>query len=160
MYNDTLGKIHFWITFIGAYSIFLPLHYLGFLGVPRRYFEMGETTFIPESAQTLNAFVTVVTVIVGVAQILFLYNMARSTIKGKISERNPWKATSLEWQTADFPPSHGNFGKALPVVYRWAYAFGVPGHKEDFIPQNEPPVGASAETGDDGVPGGAAQPAE
>ena len=160
MINVTLGKIHFWITFIGAYSIFLPLHYLGFLGVPRRYFEMGDTTFIPESAQTLNAFVTVLTVIVGIAQLIFLYNMARSALKGKAAERNPWRATSLEWQTADFPPGHGNFGDKLPVVYRWAYAYGVPGHEEDFVPQNHPPIGTPAESGGDSVPGGAAQPAE
>jgi cytochrome c oxidase subunit 1 len=160
MYNESLARLHFWVTFLGAYLIFLPLHYLGFLGVPRRYFEMGDTSFIPESAQDLNAFVTVVTVIVGIAQLIFLFNMARSAFKGRIAERNPWKATTLEWQTADFPPGHGNFGKELPVVYRWAYAFGVPGHDEDFIPQNQPPLGAPAETAGDGVPGGAAQPAE
>jgi cytochrome c oxidase subunit 1 len=160
MYNDALGKIHFWVTFLGAYAIFLPLHYLGFLGVPRLYFEMGETSFIPDSAQTLNAFITVVTIIVGIAQIIFFYNMARSAMKGKAAERNPWRAASLEWQTADYPPGHGNFGDKLPVVYRWAYAYGVPGHAEDFVPQNQPPAGTPADTGGEGVPDGAPQPAE
>jgi cytochrome c oxidase subunit 1 len=139
MFNVTLGKIHFWLTFLGAYLIFLPLHYLGFLGVPRRYFEMGDTSFIPESAQDLNAFVTVVTVIVGLAQLIFFYNMAKSAWSGPASERNPWGATTLEWQSADWPPGHGNFGKELPVVYRWAYAYSVPGYEKDFVPQNEPP---------------------
>ncbi len=137
--NHGMGLFHFWITFIGAYAIFLPLHYLGFLGVPRRYFEMGETTFIPESAQTLNAFVTVVVLIVGVAQLVFLYNLFRSASKGKDAGHNPWKACSLEWQTPDVPPGHGNFGDDLPLVYRWAYDYGVPGAEEDFIPQNVAP---------------------
>ncbi|MDA1089510.1 MAG: cbb3-type cytochrome c oxidase subunit I [Proteobacteria bacterium] len=136
MMDETLGKIHFWVTFLGAYLIFLPMHYLGFLGVPRRYFEMGETNFIPASAQSLSAFITVVTVIVGVAQIVFFYNLFKSMKSGEIAEKNPWKAASLEWQTPDQPPGHGNFGAELPVVYRWAYAYGVPGAKEDFVPQN------------------------
>jgi cytochrome c oxidase subunit 1 len=139
MWHKGMGLFHFWITFLGAYTIFLPIHYLGFLGVPRRYFEMGETTFIPDSAQSLNAFITVVVLIVGFAQIIFFYNMIRSMTKGEKAERNPWKATSLEWQTAEVPPGHGNFGPDLPLVYRWAYDFGVPGAKDDFIPQNIPP---------------------
>jgi cytochrome c oxidase subunit 1 len=136
MWHKGMALFHFWVTFIGAYTIFLPIHYLGFLGVPRRYFEMGETTFIPESAQTLNAFITVVVLIVGFAQIVFFYNMVRSMTKGEKAERNPWKATSLEWQTPEVPPGHGNFGPDLPLVYRWAYDFGVPGVKDDYVPQN------------------------
>ncbi|MEE8608621.1 MAG: cbb3-type cytochrome c oxidase subunit I, partial [Nitrospiraceae bacterium] len=139
MLNEALGQFHFWVTFIGAYTIFLPLHYLGFLGVPRRYFEMGDTSFIPESAQTLNAFVTVVALIVGFAQLVFIFNLVRSLFKGKPAGSNPWKACSLEWQTPEVPPAHGNFGKELPVVYRWAYDYGVPGVAEDFIPQDIPP---------------------
>ncbi len=138
MLDEKMGKFHFWVTFIGTYTIFLPLHYLGILGVPRRYFEMGDTSFIPDSAQDLNAFVTVAALIVGFAQLVFLYNLFRSLRHGKISERNPWKAASLEWQTAAYPPGHGNFGEHLPVVYRWAYDYGVPGAPDDFIPQNVP----------------------
>ena len=160
MLNQTLGLIHFWVTFIGAYTIFLPLHYLGFLGVPRRYFEMGETGFIPDSAQTLNAFVTVVALIVGFTQIVFLFNMVWSLSKGKLAGRNPWRATTLEWQTAEVPPGHGNFGPALPLVYRWAYAYSVPGHAEDFIPQNAPPTGAHEGGETYSGPGHAVQPAE
>ena len=148
MYNNTLAKFHFWITFLGAYSIFLPLHYLGFLGVPRRYFELDGLEFIPDSVQSLNAFVTVITLIVGFAQIVFFYNMFTSVRSGKKSERNPWKAASLEWQTPEVPPGHGNFGKDLPLVYRWPYDYSVPGAKEDFLPQNMSPEeagGAKAE---------------
>ena len=139
MLHEGMGQFHFWVTFVGAYSIFLPLHYLGFLGVPRRYFEMGETNFIPESVQDLNAFVTVVALTVGFAQMVFFYNLFWSYRKGKEAGHNPWKATSLEWQTSSVPPGHGNFGEELPVVYRWAYAYSVPGADKDYLPQNLPP---------------------
>ena len=138
MMHEGMGQFHFWVTFIGAYTIFLPLHYLGFLGVPRRYFEMGETNFIPESAQDLNAFITVVALTVGMAQIVFFINLFWSLKNGKKAGHNPWKACSLEWHTAQVPPGHGNFDD-LPVVYRWAYDYGVPGVEEDFIPQHVPP---------------------
>ena len=137
--NVPLGHVHFWITFVGAYLIFFPMHYLGFLGVPRRYFDVTDTDFIPESAMALNAFITVVALIVGFAQVVFLFNLAWSTFKGKPAGHNPWRATTLEWQTPDLPPGHGNWGAELPVVYRWAYAYSVPGADQDFVPQNMPP---------------------
>ena len=87
----------------------------------------------------MNAFVTVVTLMVGAAQLLFFYNVGRTLLKGKVSERNPWKATTLEWQTPDFPPGHGNFGKELPVVHRWAYEYSVPGVAQDYVPQDMDP---------------------
>ena len=138
MYNETLGKWHFWLTFLGTYAIYLPMHYLGFLGVPRRYFMMGETEFMPESAFTLNQSITISALIVGVVQLLFFYNIIVSMKKGKPAGPNPWKATTLEWQTPDTPPKHGNWGPELPVVYRWAYDYSVPGYPDDFIPQNVP----------------------
>ncbi len=139
MLNETLGKFHFWVTFLGAYTIFLPIHYLGFLGVPRRYFELGDTSFIPASVASLNAFITVAALIVGFAQMVFIFNLAWSAYKGRKAERNPWRATTLEWQTPEMPPGHGNFGETLPLVYRWAYDYGVPGAEDDFVPQNVPP---------------------
>ena len=139
MLHDGMGKFHFWVTFLGSYAIYLPMHYLGFLGVPRRYFALGNTYFIPESAQSLNAAITVAALIVGSVQIVFLYNLVWSYFKGKPSGSNPWEATTLEWQTEHTPPTHGNFGAELPVVYRWAYDYSVPGAGKDFIPQNEPP---------------------
>ncbi len=143
MLDDTLGKIHFWLTFVGSYCIFLPMYYLGLLGVPRRYFATAGTDFIPESVQALNAGITITALIVGVFQIVFLYNLVWSYFKGKPSGSNPWEATTLEWQTADIPPQHGNFGPQLPVVYRWAYDYSVPGAERDFIPQNQPPAQGS-----------------
>ncbi len=160
MLNETLGKFHFWVTFLGAYLIYFPMHYLGFLGVPRRYFEMGETDFIPQSAQTLNEFITVVALIVGFAQLVFLFNLVWSAYKGRVSGRNPWRATTLEWQTPDFPPRHGNWGPTQPVVYRWAYDYSVPGADQDFLPQNLAPDQVTADNRHKDLPDGAVQPAE
>jgi cytochrome c oxidase subunit 1 len=138
MLDTTLGKIHFWVTFLGAYLIFFPMHYLGLLGVPRRYFEMGETAFVPPSAATLNVFITITALVVGAAQMLFLFNLAWSLRHGRAAGGNPWRATTLEWQTPETPPAHGNWGAERPTVYRWAYDYSVPGAAEDFLPQNQP----------------------
>jgi cytochrome c oxidase subunit I len=140
MMNERLGQLHFWVTFLGAYMIYFPMHYLGFIGVPRRYYELGETAFVPPSAATLNIFITVAALVVGAAQIVFFFNLIWSLFKGKPSGPNPWGGTSLEWQTPETPPGHGNWGKELPIVYRWAYDYSVPGADKDFIPQNEPPA--------------------
>ena len=137
--HEGMGKFHFWVTFLGSYLIYFPMHYLGFVGVPRRYYEMYESPYITASTIPLNQFITVAALAVGLTQLLFLYNIITSAKLGKKAERNPWGACSLEWQTPDVPATHGNFGKELPVVYRWAYDFSVPGAKEDFIPQNVPP---------------------
>nr|WP_306264265.1 cbb3-type cytochrome c oxidase subunit I [Pararhizobium sp. IMCC3301] len=138
MLNETMGQIHFWVTFIGTYLIFFPMHYVGLVGVPRRYPEIGDTAFVPDSVATLNAFITVAALVVGAAQIMFLYNIIWSTRAGKPSGGNPWRATSLEWQTPETPPRHGNWGDDLPLVYRWAYDYSVPGAPEDFIAQDDP----------------------
>ena len=139
MLNETLGKIHFWITFVGSYAIYFPMHYQGFIGVPRRYFEIYDSPYIETSTMGLNVFITVAALIVGAAQLLFIYNLISSARLGKKAERNPWKANSLEWQTPEMPPAHGNWGKEMPKVYRWPYDYSVPGAKEDYIPQNVAP---------------------
>lgn len=136
MLNDTWGHIHFWFTFIGTYLIYFPMHYLGFIGMPRRYHAYDGYEFIPDSAQDLNVFITVSALMVGVAQFIFLYNLYSSYKHGKPAGHNPWNAASLEWQTPDTPPIHGNWGNKLPVVYRWSYDYSVPDLDKDFIPQN------------------------
>jgi cytochrome c oxidase subunit 1 len=138
MFNVTLGKIHFWATFFGTYAIYLPMHYIGLLGVPRRYYAIGTTDFIPESAQALNANITLAAIWVALFQLVFLVNIIWSLWKGKKSDPNPWEATTLEWFTHEHPPGHGNWGPELPTVYRWAYEYSVPGVKQDFVPQNMP----------------------
>ncbi|CAN7457119.1 cytochrome c oxidase subunit I [Rhizobium sp. LjRoot258] len=140
MLDEVLGRIHFWVTFIGAYAIFFPMHYVGLVGVPRRYFELGDTVFIPPSVHTLNMFISVAALVVGAAQLVFLFNLVWSLFRGRDAGGNPWRATTLEWQTPQTPPAHGNWGKDPPIVYRWAYDYSVPGAAEDFIPQNQPPT--------------------
>ncbi|WP_230427139.1 cytochrome c oxidase subunit I [Collimonas humicola] len=146
MLHDGLGKLHFWVTFLGTYAIFFPMHYLGILGMPRRYYVFEGYKFIPDSAQTMNAFITVVALIVATAQLIFIFNMVWSVFHGKRASANPWRAASLEWQTPQTPPGHGNWGPHLPVVYRGAYTYSVPGAQEDFIAQNAPPVPGDAES--------------
>jgi cytochrome c oxidase subunit 1 len=140
MLNDTLGRIHFWITFLGTYAIYLPMYYLGILGVPRRYYAYSDAIkFIPPSVHTMNKWITISALFVAAVQLVFLFNLIWSFFKGKPAGGNPWRATTLEWQTQHTPPRHGNWGERLPVVYRWAYDYSVPGAKEDFVPQNVPP---------------------
>lgn len=138
MWNETLGKLHFWITFLGVYAIFLPMHYLGILGVPRRYYALGETGFIPPSVHLANEWISIAALIVFAAQGLFFFNMIWSFFRGPRADPNPWGAASLEWQTPQTPPDHGNWGPTLPTVYRWPYDYSVPGAPRDFIPQTEP----------------------
>ena len=150
MLNDTIGRTHFWITFLGTYAIYFPMHYLGFVGVPRRYYSFEGLEFIPESAYDLNRFITIAALIVGAAQLLFLFNLAWSLRYGRKAGTNPWRAASLEWQTPQTPPKHGNWGPTLPVVHRWAYDYNVPGAEADFVPQTVPQDGAAP-------PGGVAE---
>ena len=145
MLNDTLGKLHFWITFLGTYAIFFPMHYLGLLGMPRRYYTFEHYDFIPPSAHALNTVISIIALIVASSQLIFVANLIWSAFRGKQADSNPWRAASLEWQTPQTPPVHGNWGPHLPVAYRWAYAYSMPGAAQDFIPQNAPPGTGGAE---------------
>jgi cytochrome c oxidase subunit 1 len=136
MLHTGLGKLHFWGTFLGTYMIYFPMHYLGVLGVPRRYFAYENYDFIPDSAKDLNAMISVMAIFVALVQLIFLYNLVWSLFKGKPAGDNPWEATSLEWQTETTPPGHGNWGKHIPICHRWAYDYSVPGYEQDFLPQN------------------------
>lgn len=135
--NETLGYIHFFITFIGAYLIFWPMHYEGLAGMPRRYYSYdGWESF--KQFEHLNTFISVCAIIVFFAQLLFVFNFFVSMVKGKkVTEKNPWKATTLEW-TTPIVPGHGNWEGAIPEVYRWAYEYKEDGNGNDFIPQTVP----------------------
>lgn len=137
MLNEAMGQIHFWVTFIGAYAVFFPMHYVGLVGVPRRYFEIGEPAFLTAPVDGLNAFISSAALIVGAVQVLFLFNIFWSLRRGRAAGGNPWRAASLEWHTPETPPRHGNWDE-LPNVYRWAYDYSVPGAPEDYIAQNDP----------------------
>jgi cytochrome c oxidase subunit 1 len=135
MLNETLGKLHFWVTFVGAYAIFFPMFLMGILGVPRRYFDFNALQYLPPQTSALNIAITVAALTVGAVQLIFLGNLIWSALWGKRAEANPWGATTLEWQTPTTPPPHGNWGAQTPTVYRWAYDYSVPGAERDFIPR-------------------------
>ncbi len=141
--NNTLGYIHFWITFASAYLVFFPMHFMGIAGVPRRYYQF---TLLPEFGvwMDVNVLITVAAIIGGLAQVLFLYNFFSSIFRGKKSPQNPWKSNTLEW-TAPVERIHGNWPGEIPTVYRWPYDYSRPDSEEDFIPQNVPDEGQTAE---------------
>ncbi|MFZ3340631.1 MAG: cbb3-type cytochrome c oxidase subunit I [Terriglobales bacterium] len=135
MMNDTLGKIHFWLTFVGAYCIFMPFHYLGFASNVRRY-----QAFVDDYLQPLipvHRFITVAALATGAVQLIFLYNLIHSRFWGKPAPDNPWEATSLEWSTTS-PPPFDNFGGKLPVVYHDPYQYGIEGSTGDYLMQTDP----------------------
>ena len=138
MLDERMGHVHFLTTFVGAYAIFFPMHYVGLVGVPRRYFELGDASFVPAGLDTLNAFISLAAFAVGAAQLLFLFNLGWSLRCGREAGGNPWRAASLEWQTPHTPPRHGNWGDRLPVVYRWPYDYSVPGAPSDVLAQTDP----------------------
>ena len=139
--NETLGKIHFWLSFVGVYCVFFPMHILGIGGQMRRLYDPTHYEFL-KPQQGLNVFISISAFLLFATQLIFLVNFFVSIYAGKkTSDRNPWGATTLEWTTPT-PTGHGNWEGELPVVYRWAFDFSVPGEKEDFIPQNVAPVTA------------------
>jgi cytochrome c oxidase subunit 1 len=145
MMNETLGKWHFILTFVGVYCIFMPMHYLGLSGNVRRYSTF--TVDYMKGSVPLHRFITVAALFTGVVQLIFFYNLFRSRFRGQIATENPWEATSLEWTTSS-PPPHDNFGGRLPVVYHGPNEYGVEGKDGDYIMQNspepQPPASVSA----------------
>jgi cytochrome c oxidase subunit 1 len=142
--NETLGKIHFWGTIIGAYAVFWPMHYIGMAGVPRRYYSFDGFDAFRHFAD-MNKFITVAAIIVFFVQIVFVINFFYSIWKGKkMISKNPWQANTLEW-TTPIEPIHGNWPGKIPSVERWAYDYGKDG--KDFIPQYVP-MGDNEKAGD------------
>lgn len=136
MMNKQLGYAHFWLTIASGYGVFLPMHFFGLSGAPRRYYEFTQfpifDTFI-----NLNHIMTMFAIIGGLAQVIFLFNFFYSIYRGRVSSKNPWQANTLEWTTPLNPP-HGNWPGELPTVHRWAYDYSKPGFEEDYIPQTVP----------------------
>jgi cytochrome c oxidase subunit 1 len=133
--DETLGKIHFWLTMVGAYLVFWPMHYIGMAGVPRRYYSF-DTFDAFRHFDTLNKFITIAAIIVFVGQLIFVVNFFYSIWKGKkMTDRNPYGATTLEW-TTPIEPIHGNWPGNLPTVHRWAYDYNK--DEREFVTQVEP----------------------
>ena len=136
MMNKRMGYLHFWITFISAYGVFFPMHFLGLAGLPRRYFTNAEFPMFDE-LQDINLIITVFALLGGIVQLVFLFNFFYSMWRGAKAPQNPWRANTLEW-TAPVAHIHGNWPGEIPEVHRWPYDYSKPGHDEDFVPQNAP----------------------
>jgi len=136
MMNETLGKIHFVLTFIFFNATFFPMHFLGVAGHMRRIWNPLQYEFL-QPLQGMNQFISVSAFLLGLSQILFLVNFFWSLFAGKKAEVNPWHANTLEW-AAPSPPPHGNWGEHLPVVHHGPYEYSVPGVEEDYLPQTTP----------------------
>jgi cytochrome c oxidase subunit 1 len=149
MMDDRLGYIHFWLTFIGVYLVFFPMHYMGIAGFPRRYYSWtgfdafsytGETNELGEAIikfADMNQLITIAAILTFFAQFLFIFNFFYSMFRGRIATANPWKSNTLEW-TTPINPGHGNWPGEIPQVYRWPYDYSKPGSADDFIPQTVP----------------------
>lgn len=146
MMNESLGKLHFWVSFVGVYIIFAPMHIMGVVGMPRRYAQFTEYEFL-KPLHSLVLLVTIGVIITAAIQLVFLFNFFWSMFKGRRAGDNPWEATTLEWAIPS-PPPHDNFAGIPPVVYRGSYEFSVPGAPNDFILQTEPDPGEAGEVVD------------
>jgi cytochrome c oxidase subunit 1 len=141
MMNTRLGYAHFWVTLIGAYGVFFPMHFVGLAGAPRRYYDYSAySEFDNNSFQLmvdLNQIITVFAIIAAVGQVLFLFNFFYSIFRGPVAPQNPWNSTTLEW-TTPVEHIHGNWPGELPTVHRWPYDYSKPGAAQDFITQVTP----------------------
>jgi cytochrome c oxidase subunit 1 len=136
MMDEKLGYVHFWMTFVGVYAVFFPMHYLGIAGFPRRYYQWDNFGFAT-GYYDLNAFISTAAIITLLGQFIFAFNFFYSMYRGRLAPANPWRSNTLEWTTPRFP-KHGNWPGKIPSVYRWPYDYSKPGAPEDFIPQTVP----------------------
>jgi cytochrome c oxidase subunit 1 len=136
MMNKRLGYLHFWLTILGVYGTFFPMHFVGLSGAPRRYYAYTSYEGF-DAAININYIISTFAIIGGLAQLIFVVNFFYSIFRGKVATQNPWKSNTIEW-TAPIERLHGNWPGAIPTVYRWAYDYGKPGAEDDFIPQTVP----------------------
>ena len=136
MMNKNLGYLHFWVTFVCAYAVFFPQHFLGLAGVPRRYYTNSEFPMF-DNLVDINEICTIAAIIGALGQGIFLFNFFYSIFRGEKAPQNPWNSNSLEW-TTPMANIHGNWPGELPTVHRWAYDYSKPGKDKDFVPQTVP----------------------
>jgi cytochrome c oxidase subunit 1 len=136
MMNKKLGYAHFWTTFVAAYGVFIPMHFTGLAGVPRRYYTNSEFPMFDDLVG-LNELISLFAIMGALSQCIFFFNFFYSVFRGPRSSQNPWKSNTLEW-TTPVDPIHGNWPGDLPVVHRWAYDYSNPAHEVDFVLQNVP----------------------
>jgi cytochrome c oxidase subunit 1 len=136
MMNTKLGYAHFWLTIIGGYGVFFPMHFVGMAGAPRRYYQYTDYPMF-DGLVDLNVLISGFAIMAAIAQGIFLFNFFYSIFKGQRSVQNPWKSNTLEW-TTPVEHIHGNWPGALPEVHRWPYDYSKPGKELDYVPQNVP----------------------
>ncbi len=136
MMNSKLGYAHFWLTIIGGYGVFFPMHFVGIAGAPRRYYQYSDYPMF-DGLQDLNVLISMFAIMAAFAQALFLFNFFYSIFKGQKSVQNPWKSNTLEW-TTPVEHIHGNWPGPLPVVHRWPYDYSKPDKELDYVPQTVP----------------------
>lgn len=141
MMNETLGKWHFALTFLGVYATFMPMHWLGLEGNVRRYSSFPSDYM--HGSLPLHRFITFAALFLGAAQLIFLVNLLWSRLRGPAAPDNPWEATSLEWSTSS-PPPFDNFGAVHPVVYHGPNEYGVSSPRGDYLMQTDPPAAAAS----------------
>lgn len=144
MLNKNLGYVHFWVTVVGAYGVFFPMHFIGMAGLPRRYYTNTAFPYFDDLTD-VNVVITMFAFFAAAGQLVFLANFIYSMFFGKKGPKNPWKSTTLEW-TAEVKHIHGNWNGPIPHVHRWSYDYSkrniddtdyvIPG--QDFVPQNIP----------------------
>ena len=141
MMNTRLGYAHFWVTIIGAYGVFFPMHFVGLAGAPRRYYDYSSYSEFDNNSfelmVDLNEIISAFAIIAAVGQVLFLFNFFYSIFRGPKAPQNPWNSTTLEW-TTPVEHIHGNWPGELPTVHRWPYDYSKPGATSDFITQDTP----------------------
>ena len=136
MMHEGMGRWHFWVTFVGTYAVFMPMHYYGMAAALRRYSQSTEVAYM-HKLLPLQQFITAAAIVTIVGQFIFLFNLFWSMKYGQKASDNPWEATTLEWTTAT-PPPHDNFAGRTPVVYNGPYEYSVPGATRDFVMQTDP----------------------
>jgi cytochrome c oxidase subunit 1 len=143
MMNETLGKIHFWLTFAFFNAVFIPMHLVGLRGMMRRIANPMQYEFL-KPVEPLNIFITLMAISLILSQLVFVVNFFWSLMRGQVAEDNPWQANTLEWTTTS-PPPHENFA-STPAVYRWPYDYSVPDSPADWLAQNRSDITAKAAT--------------
>lgn len=136
MMNMRLGYLHFWLTIVCGYGVFLPMHFTGLAGAPRRYYDYSMYPMF-DAFVDLNVLITIFAILGAVAQAVFILNFFYSIFRGPKAVQNPWRSNTLEW-TTPVEHIHGNWPGALPVVHRWPYDYSRPDKDEDFVPQIVP----------------------
>lgn len=136
MLNTRLGYLHFWMTIVAGYGVFLPMHFTGLAGAPRRYYDYTQYPIF-DAFIDLNVLMSVFAIIAAIAQGVFLLNFFYSIFRGPKAVQNPWRSNTLEW-TTPVKHIHGNWPGELPTVHRWPYDYSRPDKKEDFVPQDVP----------------------